>query len=202
MSCPLTLIFVGEGTLTHMASVFFKLILKLTWLLNMLSRSVFSWVCCRVWDNRAKSSAKSRSSSTVKGVHLMPLRWSSIVGQRTQSIGLGLGFPCPLGLLPCRGWVACASQRLPAGVFTPLVGPPKPKRSRSKVQTQSIRVNCEHTLSYNNGVLSQTEPKSGSVKARQLIYRYSTNTIKLRVKKKKNPDMDRKTVPRPFRHGG
>ena len=32
-------------------------------------------------------------------------------------------------------------------------------------------------------MLSQTEPKSGSVKARQLIYRYSTNTIKLRVKK-------------------
>ena len=50
---------------------------------------------------------------------------------------------------------------------------------------QSIKVYCENTLSYNNGVLSQTEPKSGSVKARQLIYRYSTNTIKLRVKKKK-----------------
>ena len=32
-------------------------------------------------------------------------------------------------------------------------------------------------------MLSQREPKSGSVKARQLIYRYSTNTIKLRVKK-------------------
>ena len=47
----------------------------------------------------------------------------------------------------------------------------------------TIRVYCENTLSYNNGVLSQTEPKSGSVKARQLIYRYSTNTIKLRVKK-------------------
>ena len=88
MSCPLTLIFVGEGTLTHMAYVFFKLILKPTWLLNMLSRSVFSWMCCRVWDNRAKSSAKSRSSSIVKGVHLMPLRWSSIVRQRTQSIAI------------------------------------------------------------------------------------------------------------------
>ena len=37
MSCPLTLIFVGERTLTHMASVFFKLILKPTWLLNMLT---------------------------------------------------------------------------------------------------------------------------------------------------------------------
>ena len=51
------------------------------------------------------------------------------------------------------------------------------------IQYNTIRVYCENTLSYNNGVLSQTEPKSGSVKARQLIYRYSTNTIKSRVKK-------------------
>ena len=51
------------------------------------------------------------------------------------------------------------------------------------IQYNTIRVYCENTLSYNNGVLSQTEPKSGSVKARQLIYRYSTNTKKLRVKK-------------------
>ena len=47
-----------------------------------------------------------------------------------------------------------------------------------------IRFYCENTLIYNNGVLSQMEPKSRSVKARQLIYRFSTNTIKLRVKKK------------------
>ena len=53
------------------------------------------------------------------------------------------------------------------------------------IQYNTIRVYCENTLSYNNGVLSQTEPKSGSVKARQLIYIYSTNTIKLRVEKKK-----------------
>ena len=51
------------------------------------------------------------------------------------------------------------------------------------IQYNTIRVHCENTLSYNNGVLSQTGPKSGSVKARQLIYRFSTNTIKLRVKK-------------------
>ena len=51
------------------------------------------------------------------------------------------------------------------------------------IQYDTIRVYCENTLSYNNGVLSQKEPKSGSVNARQLIYRYSTNTIKLRVKK-------------------
>ena len=56
--------------------------------------------------------------------------------------------------------------------------------------TQYNRVYCENTLSYNNGVLSQTEPKSGSVKARQLIYIYSTNTIKLRVEKKKKLDME------------
>ena len=41
------------------------------------------------------------------------------------------------------------------------------------IQYNTIKVYCENTLSYNNGVLSQTEPKSGSVKARQLIYRYS-----------------------------
>ena len=69
--CPLTLISVGKGTLTYMVSVFFKLIVKPTWLLNMLSQSVFSWMCCQVWDNRAKSSAKSRSWSVEKGVHLL-----------------------------------------------------------------------------------------------------------------------------------
>ena len=51
------------------------------------------------------------------------------------------------------------------------------------IQYNIIRVYCENTLSYNKGVLSQTGPKSGSVKTRQLIYRYSKNTIKLRVKK-------------------
>ena len=53
----------------------------------------------------------------------------------------------------------------------------------SRIQYNTIRVYCVNTLSDNNGALSQTEPKSGSVKVRQLIYRYSTNTIKLRVKK-------------------
>ena len=52
-----------------------------------------------------------------------------------------------------------------------------------KVQYNTIRVYCENTLICNDGVHSQTGPKSGSVKARQLIYRYSTNTIKTRVKK-------------------
>ena len=51
------------------------------------------------------------------------------------------------------------------------------------IQYNTIRVYCENTLSYNNGVHSQTGPKSGSVKARQLIYRYSTKTIKSRLKK-------------------
>ena len=54
---------------------------------------------------------------------------------------------------------------------------------QNTIQYHTIRVYCENTISYNNGVLSQTEPKSGSVKVRRLIYRYSTNTIKLRVKK-------------------
>ena len=52
------------------------------------------------------------------------------------------------------------------------------------IQYNTIRVYCGDTLSYNNGVPSHTEPKSGSVKARQLIYTYSTNTIKLKVNKK------------------
>ena len=52
-----------------------------------------------------------------------------------------------------------------------------------KKHKKTIRVYCGDTLSYNNGVPSHTEPKSVSVKARQLIYRYSTNTIKLKVKK-------------------
>ena len=69
--------------------------------------------------------------------------------------------------------------------FKPKISSCKLFRSDSSntIQYNTIRVYCENTLSYNNGVLSQTEPKSGSVKARQLIYRYSTNTIKLRVKK-------------------
>ena len=59
-------------------------------------------------------------------------------------------------------------------------------REYNTIQYNTIqkRVYCENTLSYNNGVLSQTETKSGSVKARQLIYRYIfiPQTIKLRVK--------------------
>ena len=71
-----------------------------------------------------------------------------------------------------------------AKIYTSLWRFPKTKDHNNTTQYNTIRVYCENTLSYNNGVLSQTEPKSGSVKARQLIYRYSTNTIKLRVKKK------------------
>ena len=55
------------------------------------------------------------------------------------------------------------------------------------IEYNTIRVYCENTLSYNNGVLSQTEPKSGSVKARQLIFRYSTQKTS---KKKNKLDMD------------
>ena len=72
-----------------------------------------------------------------------------------------------------------------AKIYTSLWRFPKTKDHNNTTQYNTIRVYCENTLSYNNGVLSQTEPKSGSVKARQLIYRYSTNTTKLRVKKKK-----------------
>ena len=51
------------------------------------------------------------------------------------------------------------------------------------IQYNTIIFYCENTLSYNNGVHSQTGLKSGSVKACQLIYRYSTNTKKSKVKK-------------------
>ena len=37
------------------------------------------------------------------------------------------------------------------------------------IQYNTIRVYCENTLSYNNGVLSQTERKSGSVKQSELM---------------------------------
>ena len=37
------------------------------------------------------------------------------------------------------------------------------------IQYNTIRVYCENTPSYNNGVLSQTEPKSGSVKQSELM---------------------------------
>ena len=77
-----------------------------------------------------------------------------------------------------------------AKIYTSLWRFPKTKDHNNTTQYNTIRVYCENTLSYNNGVLSQTEPKSGSVKARQLIYRYSTNTIKLRVKKKKKKKLD------------
>ena len=77
-----------------------------------------------------------------------------------------------------------------AKIYTSLWRFPKTKDHNNTTQYNTIRVYCENTLSYNNGVLSQTEPKSGSVKARQLIYRYSTNTIKLRVKKKNKKKLD------------
>ena len=62
------------------------------------------------------------------------------------------------------------------------------------IQYNTIRVYCENPLSYNNGVLSQTEPKSGSVKACQLIYRHCANTIKLRVKVSCMKSVDGKTL--------
>ena len=34
-------------------------------------------------------------------------------------------------------------------------------KNGSTIQYNTIRVYCENTLSYNNGVLSHTEPKSG-----------------------------------------
>ena len=50
------------------------------------------------------------------------------------------------------------------------------------IHYNAIKLYCENTLSYNNGVHLQTGPKLGSVKARQLIYRYSTNTKNQKLK--------------------
>ena len=41
--------------------------------------------------------------------------------------------------------------------------------TNNTIQYNTIRVYCENTLSYNNGVLSQTERKSGSVKQSELM---------------------------------
>ena len=76
-----------------------------------------------------------------------------------------------------------------AKIYTSLWRFPKTKDHNNTTQYNTIRVYCENTLSYNNGVLSQTEPKSGSVKARQLIYRYSTKK-RQKKRQKKKLDMD------------
>ena len=41
--------------------------------------------------------------------------------------------------------------------------------TNNTIQYNTIRVYCENTLSYNNGVLSQTDRKSGSVKQSELM---------------------------------
>ena len=69
-----------------MTSVFLLLIWGPTCWPNLLRRRVFSRVCWCVWDSSARSSAKSRSSSVSNSVHLIPLRWSSVVCRITQSI--------------------------------------------------------------------------------------------------------------------
>ena len=50
-----------------------------------------------------------------------------------------------------------------------------------ELQYNTINVYCENTLSYNNGVHSQTGPKSGSVKASQLILQVFHKHKKVKV---------------------
>ena len=52
----------------------------------MLRRDVFSCMCWWVCETSARSSAKSRSSSVDRRVHLMPRGWFSVVRRITQSI--------------------------------------------------------------------------------------------------------------------
>ena len=58
-------------------------------------------------------------------------------------------------------------------------------RKKDSVTRESIQYNNGfvvkiHLATIYNGMLSQTERKSGSLKGRQLIYRYSKNTIKIK----------------------
>ena len=63
----------GLGMDVQCRHVFFWLILRPLCSPYELWRDVFCWLCWWVWDTRAKSSAKSRSSSAVKRVHRIPL---------------------------------------------------------------------------------------------------------------------------------
>ena len=56
-----------------MTSDFFWLIVKPICWAKLQRRDDFSCICCCVWDNNARSSAKSKSSRKEKRVHLMPL---------------------------------------------------------------------------------------------------------------------------------
>ena len=69
----------GFVMLKAMTSDFFWLIVKPICWAKLQRRDDFSCICCCVWDNNARSSAKSKSSRKEKRVHLMPLFWSSVV---------------------------------------------------------------------------------------------------------------------------
>ena len=73
-----------------MTSVLVKLMFRSSWCAYLLKRPVFSQSCMWLWvlESRARSSAKSRSSKVEKGVHLMPLGWSSVVRRITQSMAV------------------------------------------------------------------------------------------------------------------
>ena len=85
-SSPFTVTGSGFDTFSIITSVFFWLIFKPSCCAKVLRRDVFSCMCWWMCDMSAKSSAKSRSSSCVKRVHLMPRAWSAVVCLITQSI--------------------------------------------------------------------------------------------------------------------
>ena len=86
MSSPFTLTGAGCCTFSVMTSVFLWLIFRLTYWEKVLRRDVFSCMCWWVCETSARSSAKSRSSSVDKRVHLMPRAWFSVVRRITQPI--------------------------------------------------------------------------------------------------------------------
>ena len=85
-SSPFTVTGDGFDTFSIITSVFFWLIFKPTCCAKVFRRDVFSCMCWWVCDISARSAAKSKSSSCVKRVHLMPRAWSAVVCLITQSI--------------------------------------------------------------------------------------------------------------------
>ena len=85
-SSPFTVTGDGSDTFSIITSVFFWLIFKPTCCAKVFRRDVFSCMCWWVCDMSARSSAKSKSSSCVKRIHLMPRAWSAVVCLIIQSI--------------------------------------------------------------------------------------------------------------------
>ncbi len=72
--------------LTFRTLLFPLWMLRPRWVEFSTTMLVFSCICCWVWKRRAKSSAKSRSSSWFHRVHWMAFRFSTVDVFMTQSM--------------------------------------------------------------------------------------------------------------------